>query len=330
MIQLDRVSKSFGAVLAVRGVSLEIPKGQVVGLLGPNGAGKTTIVRMITGAIPPTSGSATVDGLDTVHDTLGVRQRLGYLPEAAPLYREMRVQDFLSYRASLYGVRGKDRRRAIDHAVARCQLQGVMRQRTGTLSKGFRQRVGIASVLLHDPKVLILDEPTSGLDPAQIAESRELVRDLSGERTTLIVSHILPEVERSCDRIILLARGTVRADGKPQDLVRALAGGPGGSTGGGAGRYVVECRGGGPQVMAVAQVFRAIPDTTATAEALGDGWARVDIACARPDVDHREAIARAAADAGLLVRELRPLARTLEDVYLRLIDEAQREPEATP
>jgi ABC-2 type transport system ATP-binding protein len=316
MIRLDAVHKSFGAVHAVRGVSLDIPRGQVVGILGPNGAGKTTTVRMITGAIPPSSGTVSVDGLDSVARTMDVRRCLGYLPEAAPLYREMRVGDYLTYRGALFGMRGAAGRRAIDAAVERCSLAPVMRQRTGTLSKGFRQRVGLASVLLHDPKVLILDEPTSGLDPAQIAEVRALIRDLAGERTMLIVSHILPEVERSCDRIIVFARGKVRADGKPEDLVRGISPATGG--------YLVEARQepeGGPNPAAVLASIagaRVIKD-----EPAGGGWRALRIAFegGSQHADMREAIARAAADARLLVRELhRPGGgATLEDLYLRII-----------
>lgn len=326
MIRLDSVHKSFGSVHAVRGVSLEIAPGQVVGILGPNGAGKTTTVRMITGAIPPTSGTVRVDGFDTVSGTMEVRRRLGYMPEATPLYREMRVGSYLAYRAGLFGVRGGARRRAIDAAVQRCGLADVLRQRTGTLSKGFRQRVGIASVLLHDPKVLILDEPTSGLDPAQIAELRGLIRELAGERTMLIVSHILPEVERSCDRIVVFAHGSVRADGRPDDLVRALADGPG--AGGGA--YVVEAR--SERGAAVGEVLSRATGAGAGAsagaggrvlsdESLEGGWRRVKIAF-DGSADRREALARAAADGGLLVRELRPPSATLEDLYLRLIARA--------
>lgn len=320
MIRLDAVHKSFGPVRAVRGVTLDIPRGQVVGILGPNGAGKTTTVRMITGAIPPSAGTVTVDGLDSVARTMDVRRRLGYLPEAAPLYREMRVGEYLSYRAALFGVRGAARRRAIDAAVQRCSLAAVMRQRTSTLSKGFRQRVGLASVLLHDPRVLILDEPTSGLDPAQIAEVRALIRDLSGERTMLIVSHILPEVERSCDRIIVFARGRVQADGKPEDLVRAMS--PG------AGSYLVEARQERDNAPTPAAVLSRIAGARVIADDAADkavpaGWRslRITFDHATETQDMREPIARAAADAGLLVRELRRSGggASLEDLYLRII-----------
>lgn len=311
MIRLERVHKHFGAVHAVRGIDLEIARGQVAGILGPNGAGKTTTIRMITGAIPPSSGRVLVGGLDSVAQTIEVRRRIGYLPESAPLYREMRVIDYLAYRSRLYAVPSKSRRAAIDRSIDRCRLADVRRRRIGQLSKGYRQRVGLASVLLHDPPLLILDEPTNGLDPAQIAEMRALIRELSGERTMLIVSHILPEVERVCDRILLFARGSVQADGSPRDLVRDLPG---------AGRYTLEAR---PARDSALPVDRALERVTGAESVevhpLENGWVRADVAFATDAGDRREDLARACAESGLLVRELRPQTRSLEDVYLRLV-----------
>ena len=311
MIQLQAVHKRFGPLHAVRGVSLEIPKGQVVGILGPNGAGKTTTIRMIAGSFPPSEGRVLVDGLDSVSQTMAVRQRLGYLPESAPLYRDMRVEDYLEYRASIFRVARRQRREAIGRAVDRCQLGGVLRQRVGTLSKGFRQRVGVASVLVHEPKVLILDEPTSGLDPAQISEFRGLIRDLAGERTTLLVSHILPEVERCCDRIVMFMNGLVQADGSPTELA---LGSPG------AGEYVVEARREGEAGTGVEGAFSGLElSRPMTLGALEAGWWRVTLPMQRPEEDHRERIARCASAGGLLVRELRPPHSSLEEVYLRLL-----------
>ncbi len=316
MIRLQDVHKSFGAVEAVRGVSLEIPSGQVVGVLGPNGAGKTTTVRMITGILPPSRGSVTVAGLDSVADSIRVRGQLGYLPESAPLYREMRAGDYLHYRARLYGMDRRARQMAVARCADLCHLADVLRRRIGQLSKGYRQRVGLASVLVHDPKVLILDEPTSGLDPAQIAETRRLIRDLAGDRTMLIVSHVLPEVERSCDRIILLARGRIQADGTPEALVKALPG---------AGRYTLETRSdasnpGLNAPLSPEQVLRTIPGVESVdVSSTPDGWRRCLIGFAPDAPDQREKLARACAQAGLIVRELRPQAASLEDVYLRVV-----------
>lgn len=322
MISLNHVTKSFGSVHAVRGVNLEIPRGQVVGILGPNGAGKTTTIRMITGAIPPTSGSVRVDGLDSVDNSLAVRKRLGYLPESAPLYPEMRVREFLLYRARLYGVPARGRSAAIDQSLERCQIGDVARRRIGTLSKGYRQRVGLAASLVHDPLVLILDEPTTGLDPAQIAETRRLVRDLAGERTTLVVSHILPEVEKSCDRIVLFARGRIQADGPPDQLISELPG---------AGRYTVEARQESRPGVTPEAALRGIPGVESVETApTADGWSRCLVGWSEREGDRREQIARACARAGLIVRELRPQAASLEDVYLRVIAYADDAHPRTP
>lgn len=309
MIRLRQVQKSFGSVRAVRGLAFEIPCGQVVGILGPNGAGKTTTVRMIAAAIPPSEGSVEVAGMDTVASSLEVRRRVGYLPESAPLYREMRVRDFLGFRASLFGLRGRAKRRAVEQAAGQCQLASVMGRRCGQLSKGFRQRVGLASVLVHEPSLLILDEPTSGLDPAQIAETRSLIRGLAGERTMLIVSHILPEVERSCHRIMIFAGGRVIADGAPDRLMHELPG---------AGEYTIECRAAGTADPAM--VFGAVEGVSAVeVMSLGDGWVRCAISSGASAGDLREALARAGMGADLLIREQRRNASTLEDLYLRLM-----------
>lgn len=316
MIQLREVCKTFGTVRAVRDVNLEIPAGQIVGILGPNGAGKTTTVRMICGALSPSAGTIRVFGMDSVDETLGVRRVLGYLPESAPLYREMRVEEYLAYRAGLFGLRGAERRRRVGAAADRCSLGAVRRRRIGTLSKGFRQRVGLAAVLVHEPKVLILDEPTSGLDPAQIAEMRGLIRDLSGERTMLIVSHILPEVERSCDRVIVFAGGRVLADGAPGV---GVSGGLIGSMLSG-GRIVVECKAeeGGEVAWPVGKVAGI---EVVQRERLEDGWDRLEMRWTGAGTarEARERVARACAAERVLVRELRSEAGTLEELYMKLI-----------
>ncbi|MBL8746308.1 MAG: ABC transporter ATP-binding protein [Phycisphaerae bacterium] len=317
MISLRQVKKRFGRIDAVRGVSVDIPRGQVVGILGPNGAGKSTTVRMIAAAIPPTSGSVHVAGLDAVGRSLEVRRKMGYMPESAPLYREMRVRDLLRYRAGLYGLTGRERAEAVRRAAGQCQLEAVMHRRCGELSKGYRQRTGLASVLLHNPEVLILDEPTSGLDPAQIAETRSLIKELAGRRTMLIVSHILPEVQKSCDRIVLFAGGRVRADGSPDELIRQLSG---------TEQYAVEAKGPrrAEEVLGALAGVRACEST-----ALADGWQRCVITFAQGMPDQREMIARAAGGAGLLVRELAARTTTLEEVYLRLLA-GDAAPEAEP
>lgn len=302
MLDLRDVHKRFGDIHAVRGISLHIAPGQVAGLLGPNGAGKSTTIRMILGALPPTSGSIHVDGLHSLRDSAKVRARLGYLPEANPLYPEMRVREYLRHRARLYGLRGEDATAAVDRAAAACALTQVRGQVIGTLSKGYRQRVGLAAAIVHRPRLIILDEPASGLDPAQIAEMRTLVRDLARNSTVLIVSHMLPEVERTCDRVIMLGAGRVLADGAPADLLREAAG-----------ECIVEARRTTP-----ASPPSVPPATITESIALADGWIRFVIA-APHGVDPREPIAAAFARDGWTIRELRPRTPTLESLYLRLI-----------
>ncbi|HWB18793.1 MAG TPA: ABC transporter ATP-binding protein, partial [Phycisphaerales bacterium] len=223
MIETDRLTKRYGHVPAVEGIDLHVPRGQVVGLLGPNGAGKSTTIRMIVGYLMPTSGWVAVDGLEVSRNLIEVRKRIGYLPESAPLYSEMRVAEFLKFRAKMFGVPRARRKRAIDLAVHRCWLQDVRKRTISELSKGYRQRVGLAAALLHEPPLLILDEPTSGLDPDQIREVRTLLRELAGRHTIVLSTHILPEAEMTCDSIVMIARGKIRAQGTLQSLRQAAA-----------------------------------------------------------------------------------------------------------
>lgn len=313
MIRLDHVSRSFGPVHAVRDVSFDVPAGQVAGILGPNGAGKTTTIRMITGALPPTAGRVTVAGHDTIDASIDARRHLGYLPEGAPLYPEMPVQRYLRYRAALFGLRGPRRAAAAGSAIERCWLGEVRTRPIGHLSKGFRQRVGLAAALLHDPPALVLDEPTSGLDPAQIAETRRLIRDLAGDHTMLIVSHLLPEVERTCDRIIVLARGAIRADGTPHDLLAATA-------------WRLEARPAGePERFRSALAdLPGITAVTVRADDDPDGFLdlRLDAADGR---DHGRDIGAACLAARATIRRLQPDAPSLEELYIRLVSETPEE-----
>ncbi|GAB4547932.1 MAG: ATP-binding cassette domain-containing protein [Phycisphaerales bacterium] len=311
MITLDHIHKRYGRVHAVRGVSLDIPRGQVVGILGPNGAGKSTTIRMVTGAIPPTEGRVTLDGLDSVDDSVAVRRRIGYLPESNPLYPEMRVRDYLGYRARLYAMSRASRRERIGRVLERCRVDDMRDRRIGTLSKGYRQRVGLAAALLHDPPVLVLDEPTSGLDPAQIAETRSLITELSGDRTMLLVSHVLPEVEKTCTRIVVFAGGTVRADGSPEDL-----------TARGDVRYILETRPG------IDERVRALPQVARVdAAPSSDGFVR-QVVTPVDGADPRTELFRLSRDAGAEVRELRREAEPLERFYLRLVERVAHEDHA--
>ena len=218
MIEAVDLTKRYGNVNALRGVSFSVPKGQVVGFLGPNGAGKTTTMKILTGFLAPTSGTAIVDGQDVTIDPLPAQRKIGYLPEGNPLYGEFRVDEALKFAAEMHGLRGAERDAAIDEAIEAVSLGDKRRRTCGTMSRGERQRVGLAQALLHRPQVLILDEPTSGLDPNQQAEMRALIRSLGRERTVILSTHILPEVEAVCDRALIVARGTLVADGTVEEI----------------------------------------------------------------------------------------------------------------
>ena len=218
MIEVTDLTKRYGTLTALNGVSFSVPKGQVVGFLGPNGAGKTTTMKILTGYLAPTSGSAYVAGMDVTADPLPVLKRIGYLPAGNPLYDELRVEESLAFAAEMRGLRGADRDEAVDRSIEAVGLGDRRRQTNGTLSTGYRQRVGLAQALLHEPEVLILDEPTSGLDPNQQQDMRQLIRDLGRERTVILSTHILPEVEAVCDRALIIHRGTIVADGRVDEI----------------------------------------------------------------------------------------------------------------
>lgn len=218
MIHVSHLTKYYGDYAAVQDVSFDVPAGQIVGFLGPNGAGKSTTMRILAGYLTATSGTATIAKLDVFWDNLEVRRKIGYMPESCPLYKEMRINEYLHFRAGIKGIYGSTRRKQIDYVLKRCWLDDVQRQIIGTLSKGYRQRVGLADALLNSPPVLILDEPTAGLDPAQIRSTRGLIRELGREHTILLSTHILSEVEATCDRVIIIHRGKVAASSSLDEL----------------------------------------------------------------------------------------------------------------
>ena len=225
LIRLDGLTKRFGELLAVDAVSLSVEAGQVLGFLGPNGAGKTTTMRMIAGFMEPTAGSASVCGHDVIDDPVGVRRNIGFLPEGAPTYGDMTARSYLEFIAEIRGFDGGEKRRRVRRIVEMVALEGVLHQRIETLSKGYKRRVGLAQSLLHDPPVLILDEPTDGLDPNQKRHVRDLIREMSAEKAIVISTHILEEVDAVCDRAVVIAKGSLKADGTPEEL-RARAPGP--------------------------------------------------------------------------------------------------------
>lgn len=308
VISVSNLTKAYGHVLAVDHVNFEVGKGEVVGFLGPNGAGKSTTIRMLACYLPPTSGGATVNGFDIFHQSEQVRESLGYLPENCPLYTEMRVEEYLDFRGQLRKLDRPTRKKRIDYVVERCWLKAVRRRQIGHLSKGYRQRVGLADSLLHNPAVLILDEPTVGLDPTQIIETRKLIKELGGQHTVLLSTHILPEVEAVCDRAIIIAAGRIAAQGSPEELRtsrRAHA------------RVLVECRG---PVAAVRSALERIGGVSKVD--LLDGHADPNyVACAvtpKGAADVREEVAKTIQQGGWPLREIRLEHATLEEFFVQV------------
>ncbi|MGE0143261.1 MAG: ABC transporter ATP-binding protein [Planctomycetota bacterium] len=224
MIQVENLAKHYGPAVALRGIDFRVARGEIVGFLGPNGAGKSTTMKILTGYLSPTAGRATVDGLDVVTESLEVRRRIGYLPESTPLYADMSVRDYLGFAARIRGLRGAAVRPAIERVVELCGLARVFGKGILELSKGYRQRVGLAQAMVHEPELLILDEPTSGLDPNQIVEVRSLIQRLRESHTVLLSTHYLQEVEAACSRVIVIDRGRIVADGTQAELRKALPG----------------------------------------------------------------------------------------------------------
>ncbi|MCG3203423.1 MAG: Vitamin B12 import ATP-binding protein BtuD [Elusimicrobia bacterium] len=223
MIQVKNLSKSFGSTKAVDDVSFDIPQGQVVGFLGPNGAGKTTTMRLLTGYLPPDDGSAQLMGIDALTHSLELRKKLGYLPENNPLPDDIEVTDYLHFVGQLRGLHEQAHRTSqVKKVLKLCALYSVVGKKLGELSKGFRQRVGLAQAIIHDPDILILDEPTSGLDPNQVQDVRELIQNLKAQKTVILSTHILSEVKHTCDRVLIISKGKVAADGTPNDLAGSL------------------------------------------------------------------------------------------------------------
>jgi ABC-2 type transport system ATP-binding protein len=303
VIEVRNLAKYYGNVRAVDNISFTINEGEIVGFLGPNGAGKTTTIRVLTCYQPATSGSAKVAGHDVFTESMAVRRQVGYLPESVPLYPEMRVREYLRFRGKLRGLGRLEREAAVGRVTERCWLGDVIDRPAGQLSKGFRQRVGLADCLLHNPRVLIMDEPTIGLDPAQIRETRSLIRELAQEHTVLLSSHILPEVEATCQRIIIIHRGKIVASGTPADLRERITGGS---------QLIVELKGPEAEVAAGIRKLEGVSDVRSE---LADGWTRVTVS-ARDDL--REAIYRLSAEKGWPLRELRREIASLEDFFVKI------------
>ena len=310
MIDVDQLEKRFGDVVAVAGITFSVTEGEVVGFLGPNGAGKSTTLKILTAYQPASAGSVKIAGLDVLNQSLAVRERLGYLPETVPVYPEMRVEEFLKFRALLKGVSRRDLKMRVESALDRCGCTEMRRRMIGKLSKGYRQRVGLADAIVHDPPILILDEPTSGLDPNQRVEVRKLISSLGEDKTVLLSSHILAEVEAVAERVVIIHRGRIVADGRPQQLVDEAGGG----------RHVaIETDGDAAAIETSLRALGGVADVEV--EPLDGDWRRFEVAFDAAG-DHRLAVADAVG-ASARVRELHSTNPTLEDLFRKLTTDGE-------
>lgn len=312
MVEAKHLKKNYGSNRAVDDVHFTVHKGEIVGFLGPNGAGKSTTMKMLTGFLKPTAGEAFVAGTNVAENPLVARQHLGYLPESAPLYNEMMVIDFLTFVADLRGVPQEIRAKRLKTICERCGLMDVLGKDIGQLSKGYRQRVGLAQAMVHDPDLLILDEPTSGLDPNQIVEIRALIKDLGREKTVILSTHILPEVQATCDRIIIISDGKLVADDTPEALT--------GKETGAVIRIVVKPRNGTPiDRTRVRGIFANLPGVRTVDTADGDGEGTVGFHLrASGTTDPREAIFSAAVSNDFVLLDMHRERVSLEDTFRRL------------
>jgi len=305
MIHVSNLTKQYAGRLAVKGISFEVERGEMVGFLGPNGAGKSTTMRILSGYMPPTSGVATVGGKDVFRDSLAVRKQVGYMPEMAPLYTDMKVKEYLHFRAALKGLRGRDLRLKTGEAMELCGVTEVRRRLIGNLSKGFRQRVALADAILGKPPLLILDEPTNGLDPTQIRGVREMLRSLLSECTILLSTHILNEVEQACDRVIMINNGRIKAADTPENLTRGLRT---------ASSVYVELKGpreAEKKLAGITGVKKVVPEKG------DDGW-RAYTLRVESNSDVREAVQDLALAESWKIRELHRQLPSLEDVFVEL------------
>ncbi len=307
MIEVNDLTKYYGPKMAISQVTFRVEKGEILGLLGPNAAGKTTTMRILTCYMPATNGTARVAGYDVFEDSLEVRRRIGYLPENPPLYSDMTAAQYLDFVTKIRGIDGRDRKRRIQDVVELCHIGEVQHTLIGKLSKGFKQRVGLAQALVHRPEIIILDEPTIGLDPKQIIQVRELIKSLGGEHTIILSSHILPEVSQVCQRVVIINEGQVVAQDTPENLTSQLKG---------AERLFVEVEGPAHQV---AKKIKALPGIT---KVTLEGSTREDRSGftveSQLKKDIRAALAAAVVGEGWGLLEMRPVGMSLEEIFLHL------------
>ena len=319
MIEVQHVTKRYGPVAAVDDVSFRVEAGQILGFLGPNGAGKTTTMRVLTGYLPPTEGTATIAGFDVLEEPIEVKRRTGYLPESPPLYPDMTVREYLTFIARINRLPAAERPSRIDRVMERTSVGDVADRHCSKLSKGYRQRVGLAQAILHNPDVLILDEPTAGLDPKQIIETRELIKELAGDHTIILSTHILPEVAQTCERVVIINKGRVVAEDSPDNLTGRLHGAV-------TIQLQVDTLGADPT-----GTLQAVPGVASVSvgEPGSDGRT-VEVQSAQ-DVDVRRDIANAVVSNGWGLLEMRRARLSLEEIFLQLTtaeDEAGEETSA--
>ncbi|MEA5604784.1 ABC transporter ATP-binding protein [Nostoc sp. UHCC 0252] len=318
MIEVEHLSKIYGSTPAITDVTFSVEPGEILGLLGPNGAGKTTTMRILAGYLPATNGNARIAGYDVHENSLAVRQRIGYLPETPPLYPDMTVEGFLHFVARIKGVSAGDRANKVTAAIERCNLEDKRRVIIRKLSKGYRQRVGIAQAIVHDPPAIILDEPTVGLDPRQIIEVRNLIKSLAGTHTIILSTHILPEVSMTCSRVAIINRGKVVATNTPENLMTQLTGGSG---------YELEIEGEAAlakqvlQKVAGVSLIESIPTTGGHQPQENRAYLRV---ISQPGKEPGKDIATTLVRAGFGLHELKRVNATLEDVFLQLTTEEKK------
>lgn len=306
MIEVRELSKHYGDVVAVENVSFSVDKGVILGFLGPNGAGKTTTMRMLTCYLPPSQGEAKVAGFDVVEESIEVRKRIGYLPEQPPLYHDMTVNAYLRFVAKIKGVPSAALNSQIDDTMEKTGIAHHRHTVIGHLSKGYRQRVGLAQALVHEPEVLILDEPTVGLDPKQIIEIREVIKGLGGDHTVILSTHILPEVSMTCGQLAIINNGRIAGQGTPESLMAQLKEGE-----------VLSAHIDGPSE----QVLGMIGQLEGVLEVEAGGEEGAYVVTSTPGADVRDDLTRKVVESGFSLRELRPLDMTLEDIFLSLTSE---------
>ncbi len=308
MIQVEGLSKRYARTLAVDNISFSVAKGEIVGFLGPNGAGKTTTMRVLTCFLPPTSGKVSIGGFDVLEQPMEVKKRIGYLPESPPLYPDMEVGEYLTFVGKLKGLASADVPKRVDEVAERCAVADVKGKLIGKLSKGYRQRVGLAQAILHNPDVLILDEPTSGLDPKQIIETRELISSLAGDHTIILSTHILSEIEHSCNKVIIISKGKLVATDSVANLTNRLRG-----------TEIVAVEIEGPQdVNEIRQKLEQVPGVSRVVlKDSRDSRNSFEIESLQGESPRAE-LARAIVNSGWNLNELRPMGASLEDVFLQL------------